>query len=496
MKMLLPAALAAILMTVSCSEKPAVSIVPSPVSLELAGENVSVSHDAVPALVKYSIDETLGAEEYELTISRDEIAVKAGSEAGVFYAKGTLDQIIAQSPDNVLPCLTVKDKPQFAYRGAHLDCCRHFWTVDEIKTWIDMIAMHKINVFHWHLTEDQGWRIEIKKYPLLTEYGSIRKKTIAGHLFNSTGYDETPYGGFYTQEQVKEVVAYAAERFITVVPEIEMPGHAVAALACYPELGCTGGPYEVWPDWGVSEDVFCIGKEATFEFLENVLDEVCELFPSEYIHIGGDEAPRVRWENCPDCQKRMKEEGLESEAQLQSYLVARIEKYLNAKGKKIIGWDEILEGGVTPTATVMSWRGPEGGIAAAKQGNNVIMAPNSNFYFDYYQTQDPEKNGEPLGIGGHLNLEKCYSFDPFDQLDENTKNHIWGIQANTWTEYITTFDHVMWMDLPRMAALAEVAWSAERTSYQNFVDRVQTALLPLYEERGYNYAPFAFEGID
>ena len=317
-----------------------------------------------------------------------------------------------------------------------------------------------------------------------------------GYYKTSTEWDETPYGGFYTQEDVKDIVAYAAARQITVIPEIEMPGHAVAALTSYPWLGCTGGPYEVRQIWGISKETFCLGKESTYEFLEDVLDEVCELFPSEYIHIGGDEAPRDSWKACPLCQAKMKEEGLSSEAELQSYQLRRIESYLNAKGRKVIGWDEILEGGVTPSATIMSWRGPKGGIAAAKQGNDVVMTPNSHFYLDYYQTAGRAENGEPLAIGGNLPLRKCYSFDPFDQLTEEERTHIKGVQANTWCEYIHTMDHVEHMDLPRFAALSEVCWCSERGDYDSFLSRVETSLVPLYEYKGYVYAPYAFKGIE
>lgn len=493
------------------------SIVPNPVSIEYAGRGISLNGEGevrekdealagVAALfaevtaddafagmpdVDLKIDEELAAEEYVLDSRRGSVKICGGSADGVWWGLQTLRQIIKQSGDRI-PGLVIKDKPAFAYRGAHLDCCRHFFSVEEVKEFIDIANLHKLNIFHWHLTEDQGWRIEIKKYPKLTEIGSVRKETLVGH-YGSNKYDGTPYGGYYTQDQMREIVAYAAARRMTVVPEVEMPGHAVAALASYPELGCKGKGYEVYTTWGISDDVFCIGKEEVFEFLEGVLDEVCEIFPSEYIHIGGDEAPRVRWQNCPACQKRMKEEGLENEAQLQSYLVNRIEKYLNEKGRKIIGWDEILEGGVSTTATVMSWRGATGGIAAAKLGNDVIMTPNSHFYLDYYQTGDPQGNGEPLAIGGHLNLRKCYSFEPFEGLNEDEKSHIKGIQANMWTEYVATFEHIQQMVLPRFAALSEVSWSnGRKRDYEQFVECVRTALLPIYEADGYRYSDYAF----
>jgi len=461
-----------------------------------------LTRSAGKANVLLSEDTSLAEEEYTLDVSPKGITITGGSAKGVWWGLQSLTQILVQAAQTrdgnslILSGLHIQDKPHFAYRSGMLDCCRHFFSVDEVKKYIDILALHKLNTLHWHLTEDQGWRIEIKKYPLLTEIGSVREETKVGlYGDKKAGYDGTPYGGFYTQKEIKEIVAYAAARQITVIPEIEMPGHAVAALTSYPWLGCTGKDYKVRTTWGISEDVFCIGKESTFEFLENVLDEVCELFPGEYIHIGGDEAPSVKWETCPECRKRMKEEGLTKARELQGYLLKRIETYLNSKGKKIIGWDEILEGGVTQTATVMSWRGPQGGITAAKQGNCVVMSPNNYFYLDYYQTADPKKNGEPLGIGGYVSLEKCWSFDPYDQLDEHTKKYIKGIQANTWTEYIKTFDHVQFMDLPRFAALSEVAWSEKKGSYEDFLQRVSNSLKPVYEYYGFIYAPYAFNGI-
>ncbi|MCQ2116114.1 MAG: beta-N-acetylhexosaminidase [Bacteroidales bacterium] len=458
---------------------------------------VKFTKNAKKAFVALEIDATLPEEAYTLEISAEGAKLCGGSVKGVWWGLQTLTQVLVQSaPSGKIGGLSIQDQPHFAYRGAMLDCCRHFYSVDEVKGWIDMIALHKLNTFHWHLTEDQGWRIEIKKYPLLTKVGSIRKRTVIGLYKTSKEFDENPYGGYYTQKQIKDIVAYAADRQITIIPEIEMPGHAVAALASYPYLGCTGGPYEVRQIWGISKETFCLGKESTYEFLQDVLDEVCELFPSEYIHIGGDEAPRDAWKACPVCQAKMKAEGLKNEAELQSYQLKRIEAYLNSKGRKVIGWDEILEGGVTPSATIMSWRGPKGGIAAAKQGNDVVMTPNSYFYLDYYQTKEREANGEPLAIGGHVNLRKCYAFDPYDQLTAEEGAHIKGVQANTWCEYICTMDHVEHMDLPRFAALSEVCWSESRGDYDEFVKRVQASLVPLYEYKGYVYAPYAFKGIE
>lgn len=474
----------------SSVEHKELAIVPNPVSVEYEGRGVVFIPGQVPEL-RTKVDTTLSEEEYILDTRNGGIVITGGSQSGIYWGAQTLRQITAQCQDGQIPGVLIKDKPAFSYRGAHLDCCRHFFTVKEVEEFIDMIALHKINVFHWHLTDDQGWRAEIKSWPKLTEVGSQRSETLVGH-YGSDQYDGIPYGGFYTQDQMREVVDYAAKHHITVIPEIEMPGHASAALAAYPELGCEGKDYKVQTTWGVFPEVFCVGKEDTFRLLESVLDEICDIFPSEYIHIGGDEAPRDAWKTCKDCQKLMKAQGYESEAQLQSYLVDCIEKYLNAKGRRIIGWDEILEGGVSTTATVMSWRGADGGIAAAKLGNDVIMTPNSYFYLDYYQTDNPSQ--EPLAIGGCLPLDKCYSFNPFDGLDEEQRAHIKGIQCNLWTEYIASFDHVQHMELPRLAALAEIAWSNDnRTDYDSFVSRVRQALLPMYEEYGYAYAPYAFE---
>ena len=453
-----------------------IAIVPEPVSTEYTGRGVSVD-----ATVKSVIDTALAAEEYILDSSGDRgdtLFVAGGSEAGVFWASQTLTQIKAQCSDRI-PGLVVKDKPEFSYRGAHLDCCRHFFPVADVKRYIDILALHKINVFHWHLTDDQGWRAEIRRYPNLTATGAYRGKD--------------RYGDFYTQEQMREIVAYAAARHITIIPEIEMPGHALAALASYPTLGCKGEGYEVTGKWGVFEDVFCVGKEETFEFLENVLTEICEIFPSEFIHIGGDEAPRTRWASCPDCQRRKSELGLQSEAELQGYLLRRIEAFLNTKGRRIIGWDEILEGGVTPTATVMSWQGTRGGINAAKMGNDVIMSPYTYFYLDYYQTLKPRQEPEGTTYHTYLPLSKCYSFDPFAELDKEQASHIRGIQANVWTEHMYEFRDVEHMALPRLAALAEVAWStSHRTDYKEFVERIRKGLLPIYKSQGYNYADYVF----
>lgn len=458
---------------------------------------------AKKADVKLSVDKSLAEEQYRLTIDpKDRIVITGGSAKGVWWGLQSLSQILIESASKAeggqlkLAGLEIEDWPEFAYRGAMLDCCRHFIPFEDVKKYIDIMAYHKLNTFHWHLTEDQGWRIEIKKYPLLTEIGSKREDTLVNHLREKEEnrvYDGHPHSGFYTQEQARELVAYAAARQITVIPEIEMPGHAEAALASYPYLGCRQTGYVTLPVWGVIPEVFCMGRETTFKFFEDVLDEICEIFPGEYIHIGGDECPRDRWKECPDCQRRMKEEGLTEVGQLQGYQLKRVEKYLNAKGRHIIGWDEILESGATPTATVMSWRGPQGGVKAAKMGNKVVMAPNNYFYLDYYQTADPEANKEPLGIGGYVSLEKCWSFDPFDQLTETEKSYIYGIQANTWTEYMRGIDRVQFMDLPRFCALSAVSWHKDAQTYPEFLAKVKDSMLKLYQYYGLIYAPYAFE---
>ena len=437
-------------------------------------------------------------EAYELKVAGEGVTVKGATEAGVFYGIQTLRKSlpVAVGANISLPAVDIKDAPRFAYRGAHFDTSRHFFTVDEVKTYIDMLALHNMNRMHWHFTEDQGWRIEIKKYPKLTEIGSKRSETVIGK--NSGKYDGVPHEGFYTQEEAKEIVKYAAERFITVIPEIDIPGHMQAALASYPELGCTGGPYEVWKMWGVSEDVLCIGNDQSLKFLEDVFAELIEIFPSEYIHIGGDECPKVRWAQCPKCQARIKQLGLKSDAKhtkeerLQSYVISHIEKFLNERGRQIIGWDEILEGGLAPNATVMSWRGEGGGIEAAKQHHDVIMTPNTYLYFDYYQSKDTDN--EPLAIGGYLPVERVYSYEPMPKsLTPDEQKYIKGVQANLWTEYIPTFSHAQYMVLPRWAALAEVQWSApEKKDYANFLSRLPR-LIQWYDAEGYNYAKHVFD---
>lgn len=442
------------------------------------------------------LDTTLntGKEGYHLIVNSKGITLEASAPNGLFYGIQTIIQLMPaakqQVSEIVLPSVEITDAPRFVWRGLHLDVGRHFMPKEFVFKFIDYMAMHKFNTFHWHLTEDQGWRIEIKKYPKLTEVGSKRKETLIGHAEVSKLYDGIPYDGFYTQEEVKEIVAYAAKRYITVVPEIEMPGHALAALASYPLLGCTGGPYEVGKRWGVFDDVYCAGNDSTFAFLQNVIDEIIPLFPSEYFHIGGDECPKKRWEKCLLCQKRMRDNGLNNEQELQSYFVQRIEKYLNGKGKKMIGWDEILDGGLSPNATVMSWRGEEGGIAAAKQKHFVVMTPWDKCYLCLYQS-DPKT--EPLAIGGDLSLEKIYNYEPIPVgLDETEAKFVLGAQGNVWTEYMKTPEMVEYMTYPRAAALSEVVWSPKKMrNYASFKDRMRNQL-KRYDAYGINYCKAGF----
>jgi hexosaminidase len=437
--------------------------------------------------------DTLGAEGYTLSVQPTRVLLAARQPQGLYLGTQTIRQLLPaqRTAGASLSAVEVADKPRYQWRGMHLDVSRHFFPVEFVKQYIDYLALHKMNTFHWHLTDDQGWRIEIKKYPKLTAVGGYREGTLIAHYGEKVPrYDNVRYGGFYTQEQIKEVVKYAQDRYITVVPEIEMPGHALAALTAYPELSCTGGPFKVGQTWGVFDDIFCAGNEQTFAFLQDVLTEVMPLFPSKIVHIGGDEAPKTRWKTCPKCQARIKAEHLKDEHELQSYFVQRMEKFVNSKGKTIMGWDEILEGGLAPNAAVMSWRGMEGGIAAAKQKHQVVMTPGEFVYFDHAQG-DPSL--EPLSIGGYLPLEKVYAFEPTPkELTANERKYILGAQANLWTEYIPTTQQVEYMVLPRMSALAEVLWTpASQKDWNSFKVRMQ----PQYQRfaaLGANYAKSAF----
>lgn len=439
------------------------------------------------------------AEAYKLIVNDKRVCISGASEAGVFYGIQTLRKSLPVAQDiNVnLSAVEIYDKPRFAYRGAMLDVARHFYTVDEVKTFIDMLALHNINRFHWHLTDDQGWRIEIKKYPKLMSVASERKETVVGRWYSGI-YDGKPYGGYYTQDELRDVIDYAAKRHITIIPEVDLPGHMQAALTAYPELGCTGGPYEVRTIWGVSQDVLCVGNDFTLQFVKDVLSEVADIFPSEYIHIGGDECPKVRWEKCPKCQERIKSLGLKSDAKhtkeqrLQSYMIQEAAKYLKEKGKRIIGWTEILEGGLGPDATLMSWIGESGGIEAAHQHHDVIMTPNTYLYFDYYQSKKVED--EPLAIGGYLPIEKTYNYEPMPkELTEEEQQYIKGVQANLWTEYIPVFSQVQYMLLPRLGAAAEVQWTdPSKKDYKDFLRRVPH-LVAVYDCYGWNYATHVYD---
>ena len=417
-------------------------------------------------------------EGYELSVTTTEVRITGFDEAGVFYGIQTLLQLLppaimssmtVHGMEWTIPCVTIEDYPRFSWRGMHLDVGRHFFSVSFIKKYLDLMAMYKLNVFHWHLTEDQGWRIEIKRYPRLTQVGAWRKQTMG---------DELPYGGFYTQDQIREIVAYAKERCIDIVPEIEMPGHARAALAAYPEYSCRQVPLDVGTTWGIEKDVYCAGNDSTYTFIENILTEVFDLFPGKYIHIGGDECPKDRWKECPKCQARIKAEGLKDEQELQSYFIKRIERFINSKGKRIIGWDEILEGGLAPNATVMSWRGTQGGIDAAESGHDVVMTPTSNCYFDYSQSL----TGELDSTRAFLPLDSVYEYEPVpEHLGPDEATHILGSQGNVWTEWMPDSKRVEYMVLPRLCALSEMVWTPK--ALKNY-DEFQNRLVPQYQRFG------------
>ena len=450
--------------------------------------NLAVDSKKGTSSIILAIDPKIkNSEGYSIVVNSKGVVIKGATAQGVFYGVQTLRKslpITTVAGSIELAPVVIDDAPRFGYRGMMLDCARHFFPLEFVKRYIDLLAMHNMNVFHWHLTEDQGWRLEIKKYPELTQKGSIRQGTQVGH--NDGVFDGVPYGGYYTQEQAREIVEYARQRYITVIPEFDIPGHTKAALACYPELGCTGGPYQVARSWGVFQDVLCLGKEKTFTFVQDVLDEIMDIFPSKVIHIGGDEAPTVAWEQCPLCQKKMKEEGVDAK-HFQGYFTNRIEKYLNSKGHSIMGWDEILEGKISTTATVMSWRGAEPGIQAALKGHDVVMTPNTHNYFDYYQADDKEEKKLGL-IGGLSTVENVYNYNPTPSvLPDSVRKHILGVQANLWTEYIAGKDIAEYQILPRMAALAEVQWTTQPKNYEGFKERL-TRFVSFYDLYNYVYA--------
>lgn len=437
-------------------------------------------------------------EGYAINITNKGIVVRGKTAAGVFYGCQTLRKTMPalKNADGTavieMPAVAITDEPRFEYRGMHLDCSRHFYKASFVKQYIDMIALHNMNRFHWHLTDDQGWRFAVDKYPKLATVASQRNGTMLGRCPNVI--DHTPYGGYYTDEEIKDIIKYAADRYITIIPEVDMPGHMMAVLAAYPELGCTGGPYETAMRWGIFEDILCAGNPKSYEFLEAVLDKVCDLFPSRYIHIGGDEAPRTRWEKCPKCQAIIAKEGIvakdghSKEALLQGYLTHKVQAYLEAKGRRIIGWDELLGCDVDTTATIMSWRGSEPGAKGAKLGHDVIMTPMPHCYFDFYQTKDIRN--EPVAIGNFLDVAKVYAMQPVaDGLSPEAAKHIIGVQANVWTEYITCPEYVEYMILPRMAALAEVQWMPEsQKNFDAFKKRI-TSFRSIYDHYGWNVAP-------
>ncbi len=456
---------------------------------EITHTNLSVRRRKSNCIILRLNHQIINDEAYRITVNKHAVIIEGKTPAGIFYGIQTLRKSlpILATPDSVeLPAVTISDEPRFAYRGLLLDCARHFFSVGFIKKYIDLMALHKINTFHWHLTDDQGWRIEIKKYPLLTQIGAKRKETVIGR--NTTLYDEQPYGEgyFYTQEEIKEVIAYAKERYITIIPEIDMPGHMVAALSCYPELGCTGGPYEVRTSWGISDDVLCIGNEKVYRFCYDIIDEVSELFPGKYIHTGGDETPTTRWEACGKCQELMKGNQLKVKA-LQSFFTNRIGRYIASKGKQMIGWDEVLEGDIDNDITIMSWRGTEPGFKAAGQGHDVILTPKMMTYLNYYQTQDIVS--EPLLHNRYLPLTNVYNWEPMpDSLTPAARKHILGVQGCLWTEYINANQLAEYQTLPRLAALCEVQWGfPHNRSFKSFLDRLPS-LKALYQRLGYQYS--------
>lgn len=431
-------------------------------------------------------------EAYKIEVDKKGVTIQGATEEGVFRGIQSLYKILGteQADTLRLPYVTIQDEPRFGYRGVHMDVARHFFPMEEVKQYIDILALHGCNQLHWHITDDQGWRFEVKSMPELAKKGSIRKQTVIGH--NLPIFDGQEYGRdmYFTQEQCREIVKYAAERYINIIPEIDLPGHMVAALHVYPELGCTGGPYDVWGIWGVSADVLCAGNPQVLPFLKKVLDEVCEVFPSKYIHIGGDESPRDRWKACPKCQAKMKELGLTRESELQTYINKELEKYIAEKhGRRIIGWDETLEGGLSEDAIVMSWRGNAGGIQAAKLHHEVVMTPNSECYFDYYQLKN--HNAQPMAIGGYIPVSKVYSLEPVPaELTEEEGKYILGAQCNLWSEYITAPEHLEFMLLPRLAALCEVQWTKpELKNLENFKARLPR-MMKMYDRKGWKYCPW------
>lgn len=464
---------------------------------DLTGLDIPVSQGsnmtAGKQIVLSSSLEAPSPEAYKISVTPERISICGASPAGNFYGIQTLRKSMNATGDRgimAFPSVEIEDAPAFGYRGAHLDVARHFFPADSVKKYIDMMALHNMNRLHWHLTDDQGWRLPLKRHPELITKGAIRRGTCIGKDFDTC--DSIPYGGFYTPAEIQDVIEYAADRHISIIPEIDLPGHMLAMLTAHPDLGCTGGPYELWTIWGISDDVLCAGNDDVYAILEDVLTEVAEIFPYEYVHIGGDECPKDRWKECPKCQAKIRELGLADdesstkEDKLQGHVMRFASDVLKRNGKKIIGWDEILEGGIPDDAVVMSWRGSEGGKKAAESGHDAIMSPYTHYYLDYYQSKDVEN--EPLAIGGYIPLSKSYSFEPFEGISPENRKHILGVQANLWTEYILTFPHAQYMVLPRWAALSEVQWSApESRDFDAFRKRLSN-LKNHYRANGFNFS--------
>lgn len=464
---------------------------PQSISIDAKGRTIQWKADATPkTVVDLKAD---NSESYRIVVDKNGVTIHGASDAGVFYGLQTFQKAIAleQGETITLPMAVIQGAPRFKYRGVHLDCARHFMPLGFIYKFIDILALHQVNEFHWHLTDDQGWRFEVKKHPLLTERGGYRPYTVIGK--NMGIYDDTPEQGFYTQQEMKQVVAYAKERHINIIPEIDLPGHMLAALCVYPDLGCTGGPYAIWSDWGVSPDVLCAGNPKVIPFLKEVLGELCDVFPSKIIHIGGDESPRDRWKHCPKCQAKMKELGLTREAELQTYINKELDKFLTSRGRILMGWDETLEGGLSENSMIMSWTGEKGGIEAAKQHHEAVMTPGGWCYFDHYQLRNnkdvQDQNIQPLGIGGYTPLSKVYSYDPIPKelRGKDEAKYIIGTQCNLWTEYIVSPQHLQYMLMPRLAALCEVQWlEPEKKDYSDFQQRLQN-MERIYDKMGYTY---------
>ena len=455
---------------------------------DATGMTLSVVPGKAKKGIRLVLDKKVSGEEaYTIMVDKKGVTIAGSTPKGVFYGVQTLRKSLPVGTATVvrLPSVKISDSPRFVHRGMMLDCSRHFFPLEFVKRYIDLIAMHNMNVFHWHLSDDQGWRIEIKKYPELTIKGSRRSGTVIG--YNTALDDSIPYGGYYTQEQAREIVEYARQRYVTVIPEIDMPGHMLAALATYPELGCTGGPYEVGHRWGIYKDVLCVGNEKIYDFCEGVLDEIMQIFPSKLIHIGGDETPTEVWEKCPKCIKRAEDNNM-TVKQVQSYFTSRIEKYVNSRGRRIIGWDEILGGDISQSAVIQSWRDTKHGRIAAEAGHDVIMSPTSHCYFDYSQADEKNSKYEPTLCGGYIPVEKVYAFEPCDEnLSESSRPHILGVQANIWAEYLLYPNQVEYQALPRMAALAEVQWTSGKKDYQAFLKRLNR-LVSFYDLYKLTYA--------